>query len=342
MTMITHPFRRLASSAARAALMASTALSGVAALLALPSHVQAQDVWPTRAIKLVVPYAAGGVSDIMGRVLAQKLSDLIGQPMVVDNRGGAGGALGSDVVAKSAPDGYTLLLSSLTPLGIAPNMIKGIQYDAVRDFSAIGAVAIAPNILSVAAGSELKTLADVVRQARAQPGRITFGSSGVGSVGHLSGEVLRAATGAEMVHIPYKSAGLAYPDMFAGNVTLVFDTLPSAIGHIRSGKARAIALLADHRSPQLPDTPTFAEAGYPEATLRFWVALHGPAGLPAAVVARLNDTLNRALASADLRERFLALGAEPWATTPQQMNDLVRTDLEKMARTLRAAKIQPE
>jgi tripartite-type tricarboxylate transporter receptor subunit TctC len=304
--------------------------------------LRAEEIWPSHALRLVVPYAASGVSDIMGRVLAQKLSDLIGQPVVVDNRGGAGGTLGSEIVARAVPDGYTLLLSSLTPLGIAPNMLKAVPYDAVRDFSAIGGVAVVPNILLVASSSRLLTLDDVVREARAQPERVTFGSSGVGSVGHLSGEVLHAATGAQLVHVPYKSAGLAYPDLFAGNISLVFDTLPSAIGYIRSGKARAIALLADHRAAQLPETPTFAEAGYPEATLRFWVALHGPAGLPAPVVDRLNRALNGALASADLRERFTLLGADPYPTTPQQMNDWVRSDLANMARTMRMANIQPE
>ena len=307
-----------------------------------PLHVSAQAAFPNKPIKLVVPYAAGGVSDIMGRVVAKKMTELLVQTMLVENRAGAGGALGSDVVAKSPPDGYTLVLSSLTTLAIAPNMLKSVQYDPVKDFSAIGPVAITPNILSVNAGSEFNTLRDMVNFAKANPGKLTFGSSGVGSIGHLSGEVLRTFTGAEMLHVPYKSAGVAYPDLFAGTLTMVFDTLPSAIQHIRAGKTRALAVLSDKRSALLPDVPTFAEAGYPEATLRFWFALHGPAGMPAAVVAKLNETLNKALATSDLRERFVTLGAEPYAGTPQQITDLVRADVDKMARTIKAANIKSE
>jgi len=298
--------------------------------------------YPAHAVRLVVPYAAGGVSDIMGRALAQKMSELLGQPMVVENRGGAAGALGTDVVAKSAPDGYALVLSSLTAYAIAPNMNKSIAYDPVKDFSAIGGVAIAPNVLTVSASAPFQTLKQLVDYARANPGKLTFGSSGVGSIGHLSGEVLRVTTGAEMLHIPYKSAGVAYPDMFSGAVSMVFDTLPSAIQHIRSGKARALGVLSDKRAAVLPEVPTFAEAGYPEATLRFWFGLHGPAGMPGPIVQKLNETLNTALAAPDLKERFSTLGADPYPTTPQQLADLVRSDMEKLAKTVKAAGIRKE
>ena len=302
----------------------------------------AQGSYPNKPIRMVVPYAAGGVSDIMGRALAAKLGELIGQPMIVENRAGAAGALGTDATAKSAPDGYTIVLSSLTAYAIAPNMNKSVTYDPVKDFSAIGGVAIAPNILTVNASSPFQTLKDVVAYAKANPGKLTFGSSGVGSIGHLSGEVLRTSVGAEMLHVPYKSAGVAYPDMFAGNVSMVFDTLPSAIQHIRAGKAKPIAVLSDKRSPLLPEVPTFAEAGFPEATLRFWFGLHGPANMPQPVVQKLNQTLNNALAAPDLRERFSTLGADPYPTTPQQLTELVRADMDKLAKTIKAAGIQRE
>ena len=298
--------------------------------------------YPSKPIRLVVPYAAGGVSDIMGRALAQKLGELIGQPIIVENRAGAAGALGTDATAKSAPDGYTIVLSSLTAYAIAPNMNKSVTYDPVKDFSAIGGVAIAPNILTVSASAPFNSLKQLVEYAKANPGKLTFGSSGVGSIGHLSGEVLRTSVGAQMLHVPYKSAGVAYPDMFAGNVSMVFDTLPSAIQHIRSGKAKPIAVLSDKRSALLPEVPTFAEAGYPEATLRFWFGLHGPAHMPAPVVHKLNETLNHALAAPDLRERFSTLGADPYPTTPEQLADLVRADMEKLAKTLKAAGIPRE
>jgi tripartite-type tricarboxylate transporter receptor subunit TctC len=309
---------------------------------ALSASALAQGTYPNKPVRLVVPYAAGGVSDIMGRALAQKLGELIGQPMIVENRAGAAGALGTDATAKSAPDGYTIVLSSLTAYAIAPNMNRSVTYDPVKDFSAIGGVAIAPNILTVNASAPFQTLKELVAHAKANPGRLTFGSSGVGSIGHLSGEVLRTSVGAEMVHVPYKSAGVAYPDMFAGNVSMVFDTLPSAIQHIRSGKAKPIAVLSDKRSALLPEVPTFAEAGFPEATLRFWFGLHGPANMPAPVVQKLNQTLNDALAAPDLRERFSTLGADPYPTTPQQLTELVRADMDKLAKTIKAAGIQRE
>jgi tripartite-type tricarboxylate transporter receptor subunit TctC len=310
-----------------------------AALIAQPVFAQA---YPSRAIRLIVPYSAGGVSDIMGRALAAKLSELLGQPMVVENRAGAGGTLGTDLTARAAPDGYTVVLSSLTAHGIGPNMLSTVTYDAVKDFSSIGGVAIAPNILTSNVSAPFQTLKELVAYAKANPGKLTFGSSGVGSTGHLSGEVLRATTGAELLHIPYKSASVAYPDMFAGTVTMVFDTLPSAIQHVRTGKARAIAVLSDKRSPLLPEVPTFAEAGFGEATLRFWFGLHGPANLPGPIVQKLNETLNNALASQDLRDRFATLGADPYPTTPEQLTEVVRGDLDKIAKTLKAAGIKKQ
>jgi tripartite-type tricarboxylate transporter receptor subunit TctC len=307
----------------------------------LPLSLLAQP-YPNRPVRLVVPYATGGVSDIMGRALAQKMTELLGQTMIVENRSGAGGAVGTDIVAKSPPDGYTIVLSSLTAYAIVPNMNKAVTYDPVKDFSAIGGVAITPNILTVNPSLPFQNLRELVAYAKANPGKLSFGSSGVGSIGHLSGEVLRTSTGAEMLHVPYKSAGLAYPDMFAGTVSMVFDTLPSAIQHIRAGKARPIAVLSDKRAAVLPDVPTFAEAGYPEATLRFWFGLHGPANMPAPVVQKLHETLNSALAAADLRERFATLGADPQPMSPRELADLVRADMDKMAKTIQAAGIKRE
>ncbi len=234
------------------------------------------------------------------------------------------------------------MLSSLTAFAIAPAMNKNVTYDPVKDFTAIGGVSIAPNVLSIDANSPYKTLKEIVAFAKANPGKLTFGSSGIGSVGHLSGEVLRVSTGAEMTHVPYKSAGLAYPDVMAGSVTMVIDTLPSAIQHIKSGKVRAVALLSDKRSPLLPDVPTFAEAGFPEATLRFWFGVHGPAGIPPAVVQTLNDALKTALTDPAFRERLANLGADPWPTTSAELQAVVRTDVEKLAAAVKAAGIKTE
>jgi tripartite-type tricarboxylate transporter receptor subunit TctC len=312
------------------------------AVLACLSVAAVAQTYPTRPIRLMVPYAAGGVSDILGRALAQKMSELLGQPMVVENRGGAGGTLGTGLIAEAGPDGYAIVLSSLTAYAIAPNMMKKVPYDPVKSFTAIGGVAVAPNILTVSTTSPFNTLAEIVSYGKANPDKLSFGSSGIGSVGHLSGEVLRTSANVTMVHVPYKSAGLAYPDMMSGSITMVFDTLPSALGHIKSGKAKPIAVLSDKRSPLLPDVPTFAEAGFPEATLHFWFGLHGPARMPPAVVEKLSDTLQKALASSDLRDRFASLGADPYPLTPEQLQAKTSADFEKLGKVIKAAGIEPQ
>ena len=312
------------------------------AALAFLSFAAVAQSYPARPIRLMVPYAAGGVSDILGRVLAQKMSELLGQPMIVENRGGAGGTLGTGLIAEAGPDGYSIVLSSLTAYAIAPNLMKKVPYDPVKSFTAIGGVAVAPNILTVGVSSQFNTLRDIITYAQANPDRLSFGSSGIGSVGHLSGEVLRTSANVTMVHVPYKSAGLAYPDMMSGNITMVFDTLPSAIQHVKSGKAKPIALLSEKRSPLLPDVPTFAEAGFPEATLHFWFGLHGPAKMPPAVVDKLSDTLQKALASSDLRDRFASLGADPYPLTPGQLQAKTSADFEKLAKVIKAAGIEPQ
>ena len=315
------------------------------ALLAASAGVFAQataEQYPSRTVRLIVPYGAGGVSDIVGRVLAQKLSELLGQPVVVENRGGAGGMLGTGTVAKSAPDGYSIVLSSLSAYAIGPRLLKTSPYDPVNDFTAIGGVALTPTILTVNTSMPFRTVPELVAHARANPGRLNYGSSGIGSIGHISAELLRAATGVELIHIPYKSAAFAYPDMISGNVSMVFDALPSAIQHIRTGKVRSVAMMSDRRSPLVPDVPTFAEAGYPGVTLRLWVGVHGPSGLSPAIVQRLNDALGKALAAPDLRERFGSVGADPFPMSAREFGAMVREDVEKLARTMAAAGIKPE
>ncbi|MET0679888.1 MAG: tripartite tricarboxylate transporter substrate binding protein [Burkholderiales bacterium] len=326
----------------RSAMKAMRGLAVGFALALASVTASGQDVYPSKPVRLMVPYAAGGVSDIIGRALAQKMSELLGQPMVVENRGGAGGTLGTALIANAPPDGYSIVLSSLTAYAIAPHMMKTVPYDPVKSFTAIGGVAVAPNILTVNAAAPFKSLQDIITYAKANPDKLTFGSSGIGSVGHLSGEVLRTSTNVSMVHVPYKSAGLAYPDVIAGSVSMVFDTLPSAIQHVKSGKVKPIAVLSDKRSPLLPEVPTFAEAGFPEATLHFWIGLHGPANMSPAAVQKLSETLQKALASSDLSERFVGLGAEPYPLTPQQFAKKTSDDYEKLAGVIKAAGIKPE
>jgi tripartite-type tricarboxylate transporter receptor subunit TctC len=298
--------------------------------------------YPTRPIRLVVPYAPGGVSDITGRIVAQKMSELLGQSVVVENRAGAGGMLGTGAVAKAEPDGYTVVLSSLSAYAIGPRLVKTPPYDPIKDFTAIGPVALSPTILTVNTALPFQSVQDVIAFAKANPGKLSYGSSGIGSVAHISAEMLRASTGIELVHVPYKSAAQAYPDMIAGSISMIFDALPSAIQHIRAGKARPIAMMSDRRASLLPEVPTFAEAGYPQATLRLWVGVHGPANLPAPIVQKLNDTLVKVAAAPDVRERLTAVGADAYATTPQEFAQLVRGDVEKLGAMMAAAGIKAE
>jgi tripartite-type tricarboxylate transporter receptor subunit TctC len=317
----------------------------VTALLALAAsgQVVAQgDAYPSRPIRLVVPYAPGGVSDITGRIVAQKMTELLGQPMVVENRTGAGGMVGTASVAKAEPDGYTLVLSSVSAYAIAPRLVKTPLYDPIRDFTPVTPVALSPTVLTVNMGLPFQSLGDLITYAKANPGKLTYGSSGIGSVAHISAEMLRATTGIELVHVPYKSAAQAYPDMIGGSVSMVFDALPSAIQHIRAGKARPLAMMSDRRASLLPDLPTFAEAGYPEATLRLWVGLHGPANLPPGVVQKLNETTARAVAASEVRERFTAVGADAYTTSAREFAELVRSDVQRLGKMMAAAGIKPE
>ena len=315
-------------------------LTGLLALVALPAL--SQEAYPSRPIRLVVPYAPGGVSDITGRIVAQKMTELLGQAMVVENRAGAGGMVGTGSVAKSAPDGYTIVLSSLSAYAIGPRLVRAPLYDPIADFTPIAAVALAPTILTINTALPFKSLKELIAFGKANPGKLTYGSSGIGSVAHISAEMLRASTGIELVHVPYKSAAQAYPDMFSGSVSMVFDALPSAIQYIKSGKVRPIAMMSDRRASLLPDVPTFAEAGYPEATLRLWVGLHGPAGLPAPIVQKLNDTAARAVAAPDVRERFTAVGADAYSVSPREFADLVRADVERLGKMMADAGIKGE
>jgi tripartite-type tricarboxylate transporter receptor subunit TctC len=313
-----------------------------ALLLSAPTFAQSSgaQTYPSRPIRLVVPYAPGGVSDITGRIVAQKMTELLGQPMVVENRSGAGGMVGTAAVAKSDPDGYTIVLSSQSAYAIGPRLVKAPLYDPVRDFTPVAALA--PTILTTNTSLPFQNLRELITFAKANPGKLSYGSSGIGSVAHISVEVLRASTGIELVHIPYKSAAQAYPDMIAGNVSMVLDALPSAIQHIRAGKARPIATMSDRRASLVPEVPTFAEAGYPEATLRLWVGLHGPAGLSAAMVQKLNEAAARAVASPEVRERFTSVGADAYSVSPREFAEMVRADVERLGKMMAAAGIKGE
>jgi len=312
------------------------------ALVLIAGIAAAQSDYPNRPIRLVAPYAPGGVSDITGRIVAQKMTEVLGQSVVVENRAGAGGMLGTGSVAKAEPDGYTIVLSSLSAYAIGPRLVKAPLYDPIKDFTPIAPVALSPTILTVSPSLPFQSVKDVIAHAKANPGKLTYGSSGIGSVAHISAEMLRASTGVDLVHVPYKSAAQAYPDVISGSVSMVFDALPSAIQHIKAGKVRPIAVMSERRASLVPDVPTFAEAGYPEATLRLWVGLHGPANLPAPVVQKLSDTAQKVVAAPDVRERFTAVGADGYFTSPREFAEMVRGDVERLGKMMATAGIKGE
>lgn len=330
--------RRLLEGCPRPALLAAAVV-----LIGLQGAALAQPApFPNRPIRLIVPYGAGGPADILARITAQKLSENLGQPMIVENRPGATGAIGSEAVANAAPDGYTLLASTIGPLSMTPHVLRKVSYNALTSFTAVSGIAFSTSVISVGGNQPMKTVKDVVAFARANPGKLIYGTSGIGSIGHLAGEVLSQTTGVTMTHVPFKTAGQAYPDMMTGTLNMIIDTLPSAMNHIKSGTARPVAMLSPGRNAMFPDVPTIAEAGFPDATLVFWSAVHGPAGMNPAVVQRLHDAMVKSLAAPDLRERFAALGAEPWVAAGKDVDTRARRDYDSLGKVIKAAGIKQE
>ena len=316
------------------------------ALIAASTSANAQtslDSYPSKPVRLVIGFAPGGVSDIIGRALAAALAEPLGQAVIVDNRPGANGTIGAAAVATAPPDGYTLLLPSLSTVAISPNFLARVPYDPLGDFTPIGGIATTPNILVANATLPIRSLTELIAFGKGEgKGKLAYASSGTGSTGHLSGEVLRMATGVDMTHVTYKSSALAFPDVIAGRVSMVFDSLPSTLSYIRNGNLRPIALMADRRSALLPDVPTFAESGFPSATLLFWVGIDGPPGVPDAIVQKLNAALRQVLATPGLRERLAGLGAETMPLTPQAFADLRRRDVARVKKVIQDAGIKPE
>lgn len=286
----------------------------------LPSigRAQAPGTWPTRSVRIVVPFAAGGTTDILARALAPELQRSFGQPFVVDNRGGAGGNLGATEVARAAPDGYTLLMGTVGTHAINVSLYPKMPFDHVKDFAPVTLVAGVPNVLvmnpATAQRHDIRSVPDLVRAARANPGRLNMASSGNGTSIHLAGELFKSMTGTFMVHFPYRGSGPALLDLIGGNMDLMFDNLPSAMPHIKAGKLKALAVTSAARSPALPDLPTIAEAGGPmlkDFEASSWFGLLAPAGTPADIVTRLHQETVRALALPAMKERLLGLGAMP-------------------------------
>ena len=295
--------------------------------------------YPTRPIRFVIPFAAGGTSDIIGRILSAKMHDALGQALVVDNRGGAGGSIGTDIVAKATPDGYTILLSSNGTHAIVPYLYKKLPYDPIKDFEPITMVAITPQVLAVNPELPVKSLKELIALAKLKPGALVYASSGVGSMGHISGALMNYMGGIDITHLPYKSAAVAYPDVFSGRVPVIIDTALSMTQHIKTHRVRPLAVTTAKRALNLPDLPTMSEAGLTGYASTLWIALHAPAGTPRPVLARLHKEFTRTLALPEVREQMALSGAEVSFGTPAALLAATHADFKRMAEIVRAAKI---
>jgi tripartite-type tricarboxylate transporter receptor subunit TctC len=312
----------------------------VGALLLSAAPAEAQS-YPSKPIRWVVPFPTSGATDILTRTIAQKLSEALGQPVIVDNKPGAGGALGSDLVAKAAPDGYTLLMATTSTHSIGPALQK-LPYDAQRDFAAISSVADSTNVLIVSPQLGVNSVRELVALAKAKPGELNYSSSGNGSIVHLSGERFKSATGTDIQHIPYKGTALAIPDIINGRIAMMFDNIVSVMPHVRSGKVKALAISGQKRSVLLPELPTMIEAGVPGYISDTYFGVFAPAGTPADIVARLNAELVKIVHEKETRERLLKLGAEPVGSTPEQLAALVKSENAKWAKVIKDAGIKLE
>ncbi len=297
----------------------------------------AKEAYPTKPIRMVVGFNAGGATDIIARIIGQKLSEALGQPIVVDNRPGATGIIGTEWVAKSAPDGYTLLMVTAGTHAINASLYKKLPYDPAKDFTNVILTATAPNILVVHPAVPIKTVKDLIDLAKAKPGQLTFGSAGTGSTLHLSGEMFKALAGADIVHVPYKGGAPAMTDLLGGRLTMMFDSISQAVPHIKAGKIRAIAVTTAKRVTAFPDVPTIAESGVPGYEAIAWFGIVGPANIPKDIVARLNSEVEKILKMPDVRERLAELGTEPTGGTPDQFTAHIKAEIAKWAKVVESS-----
>ncbi|HEY8608029.1 MAG TPA: tripartite tricarboxylate transporter substrate binding protein [Noviherbaspirillum sp.] len=315
--------------------LAAAAIFGCAAI----AHAQ---TWPAEPIKLIIPFPPGGGTDILSRIVANKLAEANKWTIVAENRGGAGGTIGVGEAAKSAPNGYTLLMGQKDNMAVAPWLYKRLAYDPVRDFSAVAHVAYTPVVIVTAANSRFKTLADVVTAARSAPDTIAYGSPGNGTTIHLAGEALGTAAKIKLVHVPYKGSSPALVDAMAGTVDLALSSVPSALSQIKAGKLRALAVTSARRSTSLPEVPTVAESGYKGFDVSTWYGIFMPAGAPKEVVARVNGEVNKLLATPEMIQAIHAQGAEPEAMTPDRFSTLLKTDHRAMQDIVKRAGVTIE
>ena len=310
----------------------------VLTLSLLPALAAAQD-FPAKPIKLIVPFPAGGPNDIIARIVGQRMSELTKQPVIIDNRGGAGGALGTDAVAKAAPDGYTIGIVNLGALAINQSMEK-VPYETLKDLASVTLVVTVPEMLVVASNVPAKNMSELVALAKAQPGKLNFASTGPGSLPHLAGELLKLTAGIDIAHVPYRGAAPAINDLLGQQVQMTFLDLPAILPHIRSGTLKPIALGTDARAPTAPDVPTTFELGMPALRIENWYGMVAPGGTPPAIVAALNKITTTALADPSVKEKLAEQGLTTVGNSPEQFRDYIAAETAKWAKVIKDAGIQ--
>ena len=311
------------------------------ALLASGTGLAHAQSWPTKPLRLMLPFPPGGPTDLLGRQLAQKLAEQIGQPVVAENRPGAGGNLGTELAVKAPADGYTLLLSS-NILAISPHLYRKLPYDPVKDLAPVTQVAQVPNVFICHPSIPAKNLKELVAAAQRAPGKLTFGSGGLGTGQHLAGEMFRSAAKLDMIHVPYKGSGLAMLGMIGGHIDWMVIGVPPAVPQIQSGKVRALAALSPERLAVLPQVPTAAEAGFPGYVVTSWYGVLAPANTPRELVGRINSEIVKAVNAPDTRERLIGGGFEPKTSTPEQWGDFIKSEIARYGKVIRDAKVEAQ
>ena len=314
------------------------ALAALAAGLCLSTGAAA-DAWPSKTIKIIIPFAAGGVTDVVIRTISPKLSEALGQPVVIENKGGAGGTLGTAMGAASAPDGYTFIAPAASHT-TTPSLYSKLSFDPVKDFAAVTQIVTVPYLLVVPTSSPINTLADFIAAAKAKPGTLTFGSAGNGSSNHLAGELLAGSIGAPLVHVPYKGSAPALADVLGGQLSFMFDTINTSTGHVKAGRLRVLGVGTPKRSKIMPDVAPIADTvpGFEAVT---WIGLLAPAGTPKEIVARMHREIEKIVQLPEVQERLSASGAEPVASTPEQFGAYLSAEVAKWGRVVKQAKIPP-
>jgi tripartite-type tricarboxylate transporter receptor subunit TctC len=308
--------------------VALTALFG-----SLPAAALAQ-AYPTKAIRVVVPFAPGGTSDIIGRTLGTRLSEAWGQPVLMDNRAGVAGSLGAAIAAKAPPDGYTLLVGNVGPIAVNNQIYKAVTYDPIKDFTPITLAVTAPQLVVVHPSVPAKTFKDFIPLVRKHRGKITFGTSGPGSISHLSAELFQRMTKTEMLHVPYKASAFITTAVIAGEIDAVFSDMAVVLPHVQAGRLRALAVTGPEPTPLVPGVPTVAESGVPGYSMTAWWGIFGPAGIPQPIVTRLNTELTRILRLEDVRKTFASLGVDAATSTPEELSALIKTEVSKYAKLI--------